>query len=250
MRWLLLLFAVSGSAFAEADSNSATNVGATSTENARVIPAARNWYAGGAIGLSYLTGWDDASVTYMYASNGYRVETHSETLFLFDISKEAYELTSWEGKIYGGYRLLDYLDLEIGYTRNDNWNPTRDTSNSAGYTIKSERRVHAQALYASIALRPFARRGHGLYFKLGAHSSELKISKTVTGTAPNLSTIAAADNLPGDGVSRGYGGLYGLGFDFSAGRNGAVRLEWSHFNKLGGTQYGKNSINIGFLGNF
>jgi hypothetical protein len=89
-----------------------------------------------------------------------------------------------------------------------------------------------------------------LYFKLGGHSSELKVSKTVTGTAANLGTIAAGDRLPYDGVSRGYGTLFGVGFDFKTARFGAVRLEWSQFNKLGGTPYIKRSLNIGYHGFF
>ena len=254
MRWLLVSFvllAVSSSVFAEADSNSVTKIDAMTTEKARTIRPARNWYAGGAIGLSYLTGWDDAAATNAYPV-GYHIDSHPETIFIWDMSKYVYEIISWEGKIYGGYRLLDYLDVEMGYTRNDNWNPTRNYVNySTGDTIKSERRIHAQALYASVSLRPISEgRGHGLYVKLGGHYSEFKASKTVTGTPANLSTIAAADNLPYDGTFHGYGALYGIGFDFKTGRYGAVRLELSHYTKLGGTPFGKSSLNIGYHGGF
>lgn len=258
MRVVLLLFTLwvvfFNSAYADEDSSSAAKpVDATSPEGARIIPATKKWYAGGAIGLSYLTGWDrsDANDAY-YRSYGYRDDTQTPHGWFWAGITDLFRKVSLEGKIYGGYKPLNFLDVEMGYTRDDNWTSKNNYKNSTtGDTIESSRRIKAQALYVSTSFRPFPEgRGHGLYFKLGAHSSELNISKTVTGTAPNLNTITAGDNFPGDGVSRGYGTLYGLGFDFRTARYGAVRLEWSHFNKLGGTSYGKSSLNIGFHGNF
>lgn len=251
---LLLWIVLITSASAETDFNTTDKTAdAVTKEEGRLIPTSRNWYAGGAIGLSYLTGWDrDHLSDAYYKSQGYGFYEDIPHGVLSEIITSASEKYSWEGKIYGGYKLLNYMDIEMGYTRNDNWNPTNDYKNySTGATVKSQRQVHAQALYASLSFRPIPEgRGHGLYFKLGGHASELRVSKKITGTAPNLNTLAAGDNLPYDGETHGYGTLYGVGFDFKTVRYGAVRLEWSHFNKLGGTPFGKSSINIGYHGFF
>ena len=250
--WLWV--ALVNSAHAEIDFNSKEKpADAMSAEMPRTVPATRNWYAGGAIGASWLTGYDttNANDAY-YHSQGYDFYDDVPHGHIKDVINEEFQKVSWEGKVYGGYKLQSYMDVEMGYTRNDNWTPTNDYKNySTNDTIKSERRIRAQAIYASVSFRPIQEgRGHGLYFKLGGHSSELKVSKTVTGTAANLGTIAAGDNLPYDGVSRGYGTLFGVGFDFKTARFGAVRLEWSQFNKLGGTPYLKRSLNIGYHGFF
>lgn len=249
--WAVLV----ASAHAEVDLNSVDKpADAVSAESAKVIQPARNWYAGGAIGLSYLTGWPDTYGNREYfKSYGYDEYAYNSVWYAFwQGGKEGLNKLSLEGKVYGGYRLLESMDIEFGYTRNDNWTSTEDYENySTGDNIKVERRIRASALYASLAFRPISDgRGHGLYFKLGGHSSELKVSKKITGTPTNLSTIAAGESMPYDGEWRGYGSLYGVGFDFRTARHGAVRLEWSHFNKLGGTPFGKSSINIGYQGDF
>ncbi len=248
--WIVFI----SSAYAEAESNSAAEpVDATSME-VKTAPAIRKWYAGGAIGLAVLTGGRDttpASDAY-YKTYGYSNRARIPHGWFGQMFTDLYDAVAFEGKIYGGYRLLDFLDVELGYTRDNNWYSKHEYYNyTTGDHIESSRRIKAQALYLSASLRPFPEGyGHGLYFKLGGHSSELNISNTVTGTPANLNTIAAGDILPDDGTSRGYGSLYGLGYDFRTAKYGAVRLEWSHFNKLGGTSYGKSSVNIGYHGNF
>jgi hypothetical protein len=249
--WLI----VSNSVCAEVVLDAAPKqVDATSTEKVRVISPAKNWYAGGAVGFSQLTGWDDASNASdaYYKTYGYGTYSDMPHGWIQAIINDFFAKVAFEGTIYGGYRPLNFLDIELGYTGDYRWSSTNDYKNySTGDTIKSRRQIKFQALYVSTSIRPFPEgRGHGLYFKLGGHASELNVSKDITGTPSNLGTIAAGDNLPIDGTSRGYGSLYGIGFDFKTAKTGAVRLEWSHYNKLGGTDYGKSSLNIGYQGNF
>jgi hypothetical protein len=78
----------------------------------------------------------------------------------------------------------------------------------------------------------------------------LEIRKTVTGTAPNLTTVAAGDNMSGDGFSEGVGPLVAFGFDFRTGKAGAIRLEFNRFFMVGGTKYSLDSLNLGYHVNF
>lgn len=212
-----------------------------------------SWFAGGAIGFSLLTGRDArAASDGYYQSVGYYSYPDIPHGWLWGLIADIVDRVAFEGSIYGGYRPRDFLEVELGYAGNYSWDERSFYKNSTtGDTIRSSRLIKARALYLSTSMHPFqAGRGRGLYIKLGGHSSELSISKTVTGTPANLGTIAAGDNLPGDGTSRGHGSLYGLGYDFKTAKYGDVRLEWSHYNRLGGTPYGKSSLNIGYHANF
>ena len=56
--------------------------------------------------------------------------------------------------------------------------------------------------------------------------------------------------MEGDGVSRGFGTLFGFGFDFKTGKVGAIRLEVNHYFRLGGTRYEKSALDLGYQVNF
>ncbi len=154
-----------------------------------------------------------------------------------------------------GYRQQDYMDVELGWSWFESYHKTRYLNFASGSQVTTKRTFSADALYLSALFRPeVSGYGRGLYFKLGAHISRMKITKdALTGynvSQATLNTIAAGDNMAGDGVSWGVGPLIGLGFDFRTGKVGAVRLELDKYFRLGGTSYGVASLNLGYLGNF
>lgn len=241
MRWLyvsFVLLAVSSSVFAEAGSNSATKVDAMPVEEVQAARPANKWYVGATFGPASLLGWDWKYIDDYYYSIGYN---HDPGWFNYDSMRD------WN--IYAGYRLRDFLDVEVGYSNNNE--RRRRAYYDFTNDVVSSRHILAQALYVTALYRPIGSgRSHGLYFKLGGHVSELAISKSVTGTPANLSTIAAGDNYPVDGTFRGFGTLFGLGFDFRTGNVGAVRLEMNRYYRLGGTAFGKAALNVGYSLNF
>ena len=237
---LLVLLIVAGSASAEVDSNSsAKQLDATPTEGLKTIAPISKGYVGGTRGFGLLDGWNTDPVDYYYYTKGYSSDGASRN-----------DVNMYEWNIYSGYRLRDFMDVELGYSKNDSDTWIKYTNYSGG-NIMSSRKIKIQALYVATLLRPKSTGfGHGFYFKLGLHASQFEIEKSVTGNAANLNTIAAGDIMAGDGRNRGVGSLIGIGFDFRTGSVGALRLEANRYYGLGGTSYTKNSLNVGYQFNF
>ncbi len=200
---------------------------------------ARSWYAGGGISWGNLTQVVDFTpVTSYYQSLGYSYSGGGNYLQIMT-----------GGRLYLGRSVADSLDLEFGFSTTST-DISSTYQNNAGSIIWSKRSITASALSLSGLLRPPEGRGHMLFLRLGAHSSQLSTTKSVTGTATNLSTIAAGDRMPLDAGPTGYGPLFGIGLDFKTGRHGAVRLEYCHFYRLGGTTYDEQVMNLGYQGKF
>lgn len=235
---LLLWIAMINFAHAEVDLGMGTKpADAMSAEGTRVIPASSKWYAGFTVGGGRLAGWDMRPLETYYQSIGYSKSGES-----LDFKA----LSEW--KLYAASRLKDTLDVEFGYAYatnlgGDNWSRYSSGSNE----VTSTRRINIHVLSVSALFRPSAGK---LYFRGGMHASEFATRKTVTGNPANLNTIAAGDQMYGDGVSHGIGPLVGFGFDFRPGRAGAIRVELNHHFRLGGTRYEKSALNLGYHFNF
>lgn len=214
------------------------------SKNAQPVATIKNkkWYFGGTTGLGGIKGEDTTAVDNYYSSLGYSDKC------------DCYpgEIGNGLGAFLG-YRQQDYMDIELGWSWFESYHKIKYLNYTSQITTK--RTFTADALYLSALFRPpVTAYYHGLYVKLGAHISRLEISKDpLTGynvSQATLNTIAAGDNMAGDGISWGVGPLIGLGFDFRTGKVGAVRLEVDRYFRLGGTSYGVGSLNLGYLGNF
>jgi hypothetical protein len=219
---LLLLFFFSGCAFAGDAPDAALPV--------------RKWYAGIGLGFGMATEPDWTVVDSYYGSQGYLATGGSGLGIMTGLN------------IYGGYRLREFLDLELGFP-GASWNHSTTYTQLIGSgTIWSKRNVYFSALTASALLRPTPDRG--FYLRLGVHSSEYGANKTVTGTVANVNAIAAGDRLPLDTPYRGWGPLLGVGVDFNTSRVGAVRLDYQYFARLAGTSASANLFTVGYHFNF
>jgi len=235
---LFVLLSFSASVFAEGDLNAPATVDAPSAEAARAAPPTKKWYAGAAYSDGMLSpALDQMPTDSYYSTLGYLKTGGSGWGVMNGV------------KLYAGYRIRDFLDVEMGLS-GGSMNLSSTYKNFSGNTVWSRRQVGTGALYAAALLRPADGFGHFMFLKLGAHSSSLYVTKSVTGNAANLSVIAAGDHLPVDGTSNGYGPLLGVGFDIGTGRVGAVRLDLDYYYKIGGTTYSAAFLNIGYHGNF
>lgn len=234
--FVLLCFSVP--VYAEGDPNAPATVDAPSAEAVRAAHPIKKWYVGVAYGFGTLSAPIDRT----------SVDNYYQTLGYVHTGGSGWEILTG-GKLYAGYRMRDFMDVEFGLS-GTSMNLSSTYRNSAGGTIWSKRQIETGALYVAALFRPTYGYGHFMFAKLGAHSSTLGVSKSVTGTAANVNSIAAGDNLPLDGTSDGYGPLLGVGFDFGTGRVGAVRLDMDYYYKIGGTSYTAAFVNIGYHGNF
>ncbi len=220
-------------------------VDAMAAEEVTTAPKVEKWYAGGTVGIAYLRGWDPTVMDSYYQSLGY---TNISGWFgAWSNSNRA----AGEVKIYAGYRPRDFLDVEIGYSGTGDWTYDATYSNFVSARQEVRQRFSAKALHVSASFRPVEYGyGHGLFLKAGVHASELKAMTTLNGQALDVNAIGLGGSIPVNGTHRGGGTLFGIGFDFKTGNAGAVRLEWNRYNRLGGTSFGKNSLNVGFQVNF
>ncbi len=221
-------------------------VEAMAAEEVNTVPPVDRWYAGGSIGVAYLRGWDPSAMDSYYQSRGYVNVGGLFGAWMMDTRKAAGEV-----KVYGGYRPLDFMDVEVGYSSTGDWESGATYSNFVSAGQQVHQRFSAKALYVSASFRPVSRGyGHGLFLKAGVHASELKAMTTLNGQPMDVNAIGLGDRIPSNGTHRGGGALLGIGFDFRTGTVGAVRLEANHYNRLGGTSFDKNSLNVGFHANF
>ncbi len=212
----------------------------------------KNWYVGFGVGFGELRGWDRGVVDNYYSSAGYSPDTAPGWLnFGSDIYQYFWKELLLDGNVYVGYRLLSFMDVELGYSRDDGRVKNGYKNNVTNVEVWSDRQFTLTSKYAAVLFRPPTDdAAHGLFLKFGRQESRLDISKTVTGAAPNLAALAAGDQAPGDGVSHGTGRLVGVGYDFRMRDGGAIRLQWSEFVNVGGPSFNKVALTLGYLASF
>jgi hypothetical protein len=247
MRRLLLsvsvLLVVSGFANAEVDFGMNKDAAATTTEGATALRPVKKWYIGGGIGLNYLRGWGPTAIDGYYGPRGYRKNHESSFESEYSIMKTGVELD-----VYAGYRLSDFVDGELGLFSNVNdWYYRAIYINSVGTQQSMSQKISAKAVYLAALIRPIeSGYGHGLFFKLGKHYSELSALTTNNGVPIDTTAAGLGSAIPGNGTTRGYGNLFGIGMDFRTAKFGAVRWELIRYNGLGGKAFNKDSWSIGF----
>jgi hypothetical protein len=236
-----VLFAGSANAESESVSSGQSDV-MKPRESAPPVPQPTRWYAGYAIGAATLDGPND--ITFNGQTNDYY-----NSIGYYESARSTWWAMG-EVKAYVVYRVNRHIDAEVGFTTG--YEKTSATYRDfSGHTVWSGRAYHVQVLHVATLLRPVPEGfANGMFFKLGGGISTLNVDKSLTGNAPSLASISAGDRTEIDGSSTGVGWLAGIGFDFRTGRVGAVRLEFNSVQRVGGTSYKKNAINVGYQVNF
>ncbi len=146
-------------------------------------------------------------------------------------------------KVFGGYKFSENVDLELGYFSTSTLNMTFSGRSSNNTAYSGSLNGSASGFEYSVNLRPSTTSGwNDLYFKLGATTSTLKTSLSVTGN----SSIASSQNYSGTGA------VYGLGYDKKIGTETKIRFGLTRYNQVGSSDlaFKGNVLSIGFRNDF
>jgi len=143
------------------------------------------------------------------------------------------------GRIFGGYKALENVDVELGATQtgNINYNFAGITRGSAAYAGTTS--ISVASLDYSVLLRPSISTGfNNLYVRLGGQWAKETASTTgnVTG---------------GNGSVSGNGYIYGLGYDQPIDKTFDARFQINRLQNIAGQSSDRATVfSVGFLGKF
>ena len=137
-----------------------------------------------------------------------------------------YDKATWAGRIYMDYDIGNDLFFEVGYLQSG--------SLDAKYTISGVTATEAYEARAFDVALGFKDAESGLFFKGGAHSSEIDGSATITISGTTYAANASAS---------GTGYLFGGGIDFDSSGGYTSRIGYTYYANMGG----ESDADIGFL---
>jgi hypothetical protein len=130
--------------------------------------------------------------------------------------------TAYIGRLFGGYKLTENIDFELGYMTTNNLTANFTGVSSSAVAYSGSVIVKVSGLDYAALLRPSVSSGfNNFYVRLGGTSYTNKISGSVNG-------IGITDS------SSGMGYQYGLGYDSSINQSISYRVSFTRFEKIGG----------------
>ncbi|RXZ38174.1 hypothetical protein D9O50_01090 [Oxalobacteraceae bacterium CAVE-383] len=146
------------------------------------------------------------------------------------------------GRIFGGYKIIENVDVELGYFQTNSYSLNFNGTSSGGTAYSGSANQKLSGFDYSVLLRPSISTGfNGAFLRLGGHYSKVKADVSVTG----VTTAVASGNQNGSGF------VAGLGYDFNVADNIDIRAEYMHLDNIGGSSSNStDSIMIGVVGKF
>jgi len=149
----------------------------------------------------------------------------------------------FDGRIFGGYKIIENIDLELGYTQSSTLSQTVTgvTGGSVAYSGKAD--ISYSGFDYSILVRPSLSTGlNGLFFRAGGTylTQQDKVSLSAGGAS-----ASATNNTSGSGY------LLGLGYDIPLTKSIDVRAAYNYVGNIAGVANSySNRFSIGILGKF
>jgi len=138
------------------------------------------------------------------------------------------EKNVFSGRLFGGYKIIENIDVELGYFQSNSYSNDNGLSGS-GFAYSGN---------VGLKFSGF----NGAFLKLGGQHSKVTDDSTDTvGTATGTAS----------GSRTGNGYMIGLGYDFNVANNVDIRAEYNHMDSLGGnSNIVADTILIGVIGKF
>ncbi|HEY4318953.1 MAG TPA: outer membrane beta-barrel protein [Herbaspirillum sp.] len=148
----------------------------------------------------------------------------------------------FSGRIFGGYKLTENVDLELGYFQSNSYGMNFSTTvGGLPYTGKLSQKV--SGLDYSVLLRPSISTGfNGAFMRVGGHYSTIKADFLM-----NVGEYSKAQSTSQSGA----GFTIGLGYDFDVAKHVAIRTEYNRMESIGGrSDTPMDTFRIGVIGKF
>jgi len=144
------------------------------------------------------------------------------------------------GRIFGGYKVLENVDLELGAAQTSNVNYNFSALSRTGAAYSGTTGVSVMVLDYSVLLRPSISTGYNnLYVRLG-------------GTwAKETASTSGTNVTGGNGSYSGSGYLYGLGYDQPIDKTFNARFQINRLQNIAGQSSDTATVfSVGLLGKF
>jgi hypothetical protein len=130
--------------------------------------------------------------------------------------------TAYVGRLFGGYKLSENIDIEVGYMSTNNVTASFSGVSSGSVAYTGSVSVKVSGFDYAALLRPSLSSGYNnFYVKLGGTSYTNKISGSVNG-------VGISDSTSGMGYQ------YGLGYDAAINESTSYRVSFTRYDKMAG----------------
>ena len=149
-----------------------------------------------------------------------------------------YDEADLAGRISGGYRVTDMLDLEVGYFFTADFDAIYNGVAGNGVVYNATETYSATGLDFSGLFRPTE---GDFFIRLGVHNSE--VEGVGNFTVPGVGSVNVSATESGTGL------LLGMGYDWTTDGDSFARVSYSYYDKLGGvdnSEMGLLSISYNF----
>ena len=149
------------------------------------------------------------------------------------------------GRIFGGYKVTENFDVEVGYFRSSNFETTfsgvSGGNNSVAYSGSSSTKISSYD-YSVIARPSISTGWNNAFLAVGGHHSE---GKNTTNAITALNSASNTTKFNGNGY------LYAAGYDANVAKNIDVRFKITRLEKIGGESDNKATLySVGVLSKF
>ena len=144
------------------------------------------------------------------------------------------------GRIFGGYKVIEYVDVELGAFRGGNVNYNFAAIGGGGAPYSGTTSIYTQGIDYSVLLRPSMSSGfNNLFVRLGGIWSQ-----------ENQST-SGTNVTGGNGTTSGSGYIYGLGNDVPVDKTFDARLSINRLQNIAGNSSDNATVySVGILAKF
>jgi opacity protein-like surface antigen len=149
----------------------------------------------------------------------------------------------FDGRAFAGYKVIEYVDLEIGYTQSSTLSANASGRSSGGTAYTANADISYSGFDYSVLLRPSMASGfNNLFFRVGG--TYLTTKQQVTATAGG-SSASGTTNTSGSGY------LLGLGYDIPLTKEIDIRAAYNYVGNISGVSNNySNRFSVGILGKF